>query len=540
MNLFKKAISILLCFVLVLSLGSVSVFAESVSIKDSIKTFSSYSEGVNKITFVFTIPQGLEEIRGIQFKIELPQGIEVSSVDKELPDNWTLRENIKNSGRIMLNSSDYSKLEEIYSPKLQYNLLTISLKSTEPVPCDNQVVITVEDITSKNDASNINSTPIKSDFSYHTIAESKKDAENHWNVCQCGEKFGLEEHKYNIQNNNAQDHWNECACGEIDVLSIRGHGFTQNYDAQSHWIDCNECGYIEEGSKENHIYSGIYIYSEKQHGMACYCGVVDLNTLESHTFIGATCTTDGQCVCGEKGGKLSHKYSTSYTSDGTYHWKKCSCGAITAKAKHTSKTSVTKKAKTSANGTQVTTCSTCKKTLKTTTIYKASSVKLSTTEYEYNGKTKKPSVKVYDSKGKKLVYGTDYTYKRPSSSKKVGKYSIKVTFKGKYTGTKTLYYTINPADTKITSLKAGSKKLTVKWSKKTKYSTGYQIQYSTSSKFSSKYTETVTIKKDTTTSKTISKLKAKKKYYVRVRCYYGTKTKYYSDWSSKKSTTTKK
>ena len=287
------------------------------------------------------------------------------------------------------------------------------------------------------------------------------------------------------------------------------HSYTAKKDINYHWNEC-DCGEIEEGSKA------------------------------THTYVGATCTKAGVCSCGAQGAKLAHKYSTSYTSDGTYHWKKCSCGAITAKAKHTSKTSVTKKAKTSANGTQVTTCSTCKKTLKTTTIYKASSVKLSTTEYEYNGKTKKPSVKVYDSKGKKLVYGTDYTYKRPSSSKKVGKYSIKVTFKGKYTGTKTLYYTINPADTKITSLKAGSKKLTVKCSKKTKYSDGYQIQYSTSSKFSSKYTKTVTIKKDTTTSATIKGLKAKKKYYVRVRCYYGSKTKYYSDWSSKKSATTKK
>lgn len=64
--------------------------------------------------------------------------------------------------------------------------------------------------------------------------------------------------------------------------------------------------------------------------------------------------------------------------------------------------------------------------------------------------------------------------------------------------------------------------------------TGYQLQYSTSSKF--KGVKTVTVSKNKTTSKKISKLKAKKKYYVRIRTY---KTvdgkKYYSAWSSVKS-----
>ena len=68
--------------------------------------------------------------------------------------------------------------------------------------------------------------------------------------------------------------------------------------------------------------------------------------------------------------------------------------------------------------------------------------------------------------------------------------------------------------------------------------TGYQLQYSTSSKF--KGAKTVTITKNKTTSKKISKLKAKKKYYVRVRTYKTVgKTKYYSSWSKVKSVKTK-
>lgn len=67
---------------------------------------------------------------------------------------------------------------------------------------------------------------------------------------------------------------------------------------------------------------------------------------------------------------------------------------------------------------------------------------------------------------------------------------------------------------------------------------GYEIQYSTSSKFTKKTTKTI---KTSNTSKTIKKLKAKKKYYVRVRAYVksGSKTAY-SSWSSKVAFKTKK
>ena len=90
--------------------------------------------------------------------------------------------------------------------------------------------------------------------------------------------------------------------------------------------------------------------------------------------------------------------------------------------------------------------------------------------------------------------------------------------------------------TSITSLSAKDNGFTVKWKKKTKI-TGYQIQYSTSSKFSMKNTKTVKIKKAKTVSKKITKLKAAKKYYVRIRTYKGKK---YSKWSKVKSIKTPK
>ena len=93
--------------------------------------------------------------------------------------------------------------------------------------------------------------------------------------------------------------------------------------------------------------------------------------------------------------------------------------------------------------------------------------------------------------------------------------------------------------TSITYLSAKDNGFTVKWKKKTKI-TGYQIQYSTSSKFSMKNTKTVKIKKAKTASKKITDLKSSKKYYVRIRTYkIVKKKKSYSSWSKKKNVTTK-
>ena len=169
-------------------------------------------------------------------------------------------------------------------------------------------------------------------------------------------------------------------------------------------------------------------------------------------------------------------------------------------------------------------------------------ITLSKTKYVYDGKVKKPSVSVKDNNGKKIS-ASNYTVKYQSGRKNVGKYSVKITFvNGKYKGSKTLYFTIVPKSTTISKVTASKKAFTVKWKKQSTQTTGYQIQYSTSSKF--KGAKTVTITKNKTTSKKISKLKAKKKYYVRVRTYKtvkvnGKNTKIYSGWSKVKTVKTK-
>ena len=98
--------------------------------------------------------------------------------------------------------------------------------------------------------------------------------------------------------------------------------------------------------------------------------------------------------------------------------------------------------------------------------------------------------------------------------------------------------TVKPKKTSIKKLSKGKKKFTVTWAKVSGVK-GYQIQYSTNSKFK-KGNKTIKIKKAKTVSKKITGLKPSKKYYVRIRTYkIVNKKTYYSSWSKKKNVTTK-
>ena len=88
------------------------------------------------------------------------------------------------------------------------------------------------------------------------------------------------------------------------------------------------------------------------------------------------------------------------------------------------------------------------------------------------------------------------------------------------------------------TVKSAKKAISVKW-KKVRGVKGYQVQVATDKKFK-KNKKTVTIKKQKTTKTTVKKLKAKKKYYVRIRTYKTVNgKKVYSSWSKVKSVKTK-
>ena len=203
---------------------------------------------------------------------------------------------------------------------------------------------------------------------------------------------------------------------------------------------------------------------------------------------------------------------------------------------HSWKSYKTEKATFSANGKIYYKCS-CGSTA-TSTIYKLSKASLAYTSKTYTGKALYPSVIIKNSKGYLLKSGTDYTVSY-SKNKYVGTASAQITFKGLFGGTKTLYFKINPKGTTISKLISAKKGFKVYWKRQTSQTTGYQIRYSTSSKMKS--AKTINGGGSFFTSKSVSKLAARKKYYVQVRTYKIVSGKYYySSWSPIKAVTTKK
>lgn len=151
-------------------------------------------------------------------------------------------------------------------------------------------------------------------------------------------------------------------------------------------------------------------------------------------------------------------------------------------------------------------------------------VVLSKTLLTYNGKVQKPSVKVYDENGTRITEGFKVSY--PSGCKNLGSYKVTVTGTDNYKGTVTASYVIRPAKCKTPSVKAGKKKMTVKWKKLGGGSQTYQIYVLKKGTKKAKYYTS------TKTSKTIKKLAKKKTYSIKIRSYKKISGKtYYGTWS---------
>ena len=285
--------------------------------------------------------------------------------------------------------------------------------------------------------------------------------------------------------------------------------------------------------------------SEGKKVYTCSCGDSYTETIpvKGHSEVtvkgkAATCSstglTDGKkcSVCGtvnvaqETVAKIPHSEvniagkSATCTATGLTEGKKCSvCGIVTveqstiAKKAHTYKTTTTK-ATLSKNGSVVTACSVCGTKKSTTTIYYPKSITLSTTTYTYDGKNKTPTVTVRDSQGNKLVKNVDYKLTVASSRSGIGRYTVKVTLIGNYSGTKNLYFYILPgATSKVTASSQTTSSVKLTWNK-VSGAAGYTVyRYSPSKKAYVKVGAT------TKNYMTVSKLLAGTKYTFRVYAY---------------------
>ena len=164
-------------------------------------------------------------------------------------------------------------------------------------------------------------------------------------------------------------------------------------------------------------------------------------------------------------------------------------------------------------------------------------VRISVSSIIYNGKEKKPTVKV--TAGKKSVPKTQYTvsYK---NNKNVGKATVIVKGKGEYKGYQG--ETVFKIELKKTSLKNASSsvkgEIKAGWTSDSQ-ADGYQLEACTNKAFSASVKK-LTVKPGSKTTGIFTDLKPGKKYYVRIRSFKKVgNTNWYSEWSTPRQVTVK-
>ena len=277
-------------------------------------------------------------------------------------------------------------------------------------------------------------------------------------------------------------------CGEVlvkqEIIDAAGH--TEVID-EAKAPTCTETGLTE--GKHCSVCGEVLVKQEE-------IPAVKHNFNKTFTIV-ATCTEDGYIFrscsdCGyieltEKTEAYGHDFSDDWATD------------ISSTTDH--------------NGQISHHCSRCSEISDATVIPKIKSVSLSTVYYTYNGKVQTPKVIAKDTAGKTLVNGTDYTVKYAAGRKELGKYTVTVTFKGVYAGTRTLKFGIYPGAPASFSYTATSNTATLTWSKVEK-AAGYRVYvYNTSKKL---YT---IVKSTSNTSCIVKGLKPGQTYNFAVKAF---------------------
>ena len=304
-------------------------------------------------------------------------------------------------------------------------------------------------------------------------------------------------------------------------------------DGRSAGIHCDICGKIIKAQA---------IYKAEGH---------KANADGFTTTIEPTCTADGAktatcAVCGEVFTEVIPKNGHSYTDtivaptcEGAgYTLHHCTvCGDevrdnISSATGHKMVENI-KPATTENNGKVVQTCKVCGKKV-ADKVYRIKKIALNKTTFVRSSKKNTPTVIVTDAKGNKLKKNVDYTVKYASGRKAIGTYKVVVTFKGEYSGKKTLKFKVVPPIVKSVKATAGKGSATLTWARN-KFADLYVIYRATEK--DGKY------KKIGTTSDltyTATKLASGKTYYFKVRAVRKLDSgNYYSDYSAIRKATIK-
>ena len=169
------------------------------------------------------------------------------------------------------------------------------------------------------------------------------------------------------------------------------------------------------------------------------------------------------------------------------------------------------------DGKFVSTCVTCSATQETV-IAKASKISLSKTAFPYNDKVQKPSVIVKDSKGNALPADSYTVLWSNNAPKTCGKYTVTVSLKGNYSGSKSLTYSITPAQVKkLKQAKVTASAVSLKWNAA---GAGAYYQIQCSSNKGKTWKDAVVVSK---TKATVKDLKPGVHYWFRVLALDSTK-----------------
>lgn len=301
-------------------------------------------------------------------------------------------------------------------------------------------------------------------------------------------------------------------CGAKDTVTeedtATGHSFTK-------YVSDENATCTEDGTKTAKCNNG--------------CGkkntVTDINSATGHSY--TRYTSNGDATCAKDGTKTAK-------CDNGCGKRNTVIDSGTRKAHVSDNGTVTKSATYTSTGTKIYKCIGCKTTLRTEILAKIKLGKVSglKASNETDKSVKLKWNKVDGAQKYTVYYSTDgKKWKTASTSKtsvtvkklKSGQtYRFKVkAVAGDTAGAESsvIKAVTKVAKVSLKSLKsAKTGQLTVTWAK-TSGASGYQVEYSTSKKFTKKTTKTTLIKKSKTVKTTLKKLKKGKKYYVRVKAY---------------------